>query len=409
MTSSRILAALGVTVALTAAACSSPEGPSLTQQSDVPTAEEEVTESGEAAETVETEVLGETQEQESDTETTTSSAAEAQDEPDAQPVELQNTVDTEMAEANEQAQSAMLSMSADDAQAIAAQNAMAEVNAMSEVNAMAEVNAMDESLSATETAETETVVAGEVVSRFAVAEGTVIESVSTPDEIAIILEQITGPTDNLAGQLSRLAPFPNIPSPNDTEVLDVGFGVSTVGAILTVDFETSARAEDVVEELLADLTALGERNGSVEEFEQDGGTLFTGSVGEFSFQAASDADTTTANITFQTDDLRFLDDHQVRLAGVTEASPAVSAPVFVQANVAIVDGEIAVSSVWATAEMDGDDFRETEADRVDDLGWELISDGDFLRTYSTPGQSESAEVSVLQLGDVWQQVVTFNY
>ena len=241
MTSSRILAALGVTVALTAAACSSPEGPSLTQQSDVPTAEEEVTESGEAAETVETEVLGETQEQESDTETTTSSAAEAQDEPDAQPVELQNTVDTEMAEANEQAQSAMLSMSADDAQAIAAQNAMAEVNAMSEVNAMAEVNAMDESLSATETAETETVVAGEVVSRFAVAEGTVIESVSTPDEIAIILEQITGPTDNLAGQLSRLAPFPNIPSPNDTEVLDVGFGVSTVGAILT---STSRRQQE---------------------------------------------------------------------------------------------------------------------------------------------------------------------
>ena len=59
--------------------------------------------------------------------------------------------------------------------------------------------------------------------------------------------------------------------------------------------------------------------------------------------------------------------------------------------------------------MDGDDFAETEAARVADLNWELQSDGEAQRVYTTPGASLTAEVSVIQLGELWRQAITFNY
>lgn len=386
MKASKRLAGLGLALAITATACSN-GGPTLTRQEDIPASELDIDVQSETSQSVESAVVNPDVETQAPTTTTT---APPQPPPEQAAPELaeqpQGVVESAMAGATESAESATANLTAEQAAAAAAANAMFEATA---------TQAPPPVLSSS--------------NGFAFADGTAIEPSSTPDEIAVILSEIDGPTTDLAARLSRLAPFPDIATPADSEILNVGYSASTVGALLSVDFETSADPETLVAQLRAELTALGQRNGSSGSVEEDGATVFTGSAGEYTFQAFADSDATAVNITFQTSDIDVLGEHQARFQGVTLASPAVSDALFIQASVTLLSGQTSVSSAWASTSLDGDDFLNTEADRVRTLGWELDRELDGARAYTTPGASNDVEVSVGQIGENYRQNITFNY
>ena len=104
---------------------------------------------------------------------------------------------------------------------------------------------------------------------FAVANGTAFNADTTPDEAAVMINDIVGDTSDFAAGVARLVPFPAVSIPADATVLMLAMAVNQApdGAIsqsLNLLLDTSVSTDDASSSFLQQLMALGwEVDGSV--------------------------------------------------------------------------------------------------------------------------------------------------
>ena len=257
---------------------------------------------------------------------------------------------------------------------------------------------------------------------FAAPTGTALNSSTTPDELVEILREITGPTDNFAGDASRLYPFPPFSTPAGATIFDPNIHLVPVyqGFELTVTIRMSAPdlgAREGVEVFLAESGELGwdvtdvDLDAEVVEVESDAEPEADFEVDpDFAFEYVGteyDAEELEDGTTFVRVRVKtsfFYEDVAVvqELFDGLEAASTADGEIF-RAAASHDDAGSGVSLtqlvdpiLTANGDFLGSNDPAAQADlqqRAEALGWTL--EGDIAdATFRTPGNSTSALVSV---------------
>ena len=234
---------------------------------------------------------------------------------------------------------------------------------------------------------------GDITIPLAVASGDVMNSGSGPNEVADLLDSLIGPTDDLSGELARIAvSWPPLSTLPDTEIDSVQSRIT--GQFLswrqytTVDFSTSSTPADAVLAIQTELAALlpgAPVSSSTEQL--SGRLIFSASVGDFDVRASErDLTGTRVSITLNSDagfDPDVIPPSVERLAGF---SPLAAEGEFIEVNFVI--SPVTPPEITVVHHLEG--FNESQAREVEDTVaagpvWTFLSEGSDGRRYEVAG------------------------
>ena len=200
---------------------------------------------------------------------------------------------------------------------------------------------------------------------FANPNGTTFSAETTPDEAAVMANEIAGETSDYAGALARLLPFPSLSLPADTTIATLGMGMNEFDGVitqtLTMTFDTSAPIDDVLTTFRQEAMALG---GDAE-----GSRATIGDV-DLSMFETTDEDVVKPPI-FLSAHFDNLEPEALALFdGIAAAVPAIEGGRIIGAGVRYDElGGVSVRISQATNALSGDELSDTIDQRSRDIGW----------------------------------------
>lgn len=251
---------------------------------------------------------------------------------------------------------------------------------------------------AVEPAETEpsaVAVPAESIDGFAVPDGPIFDASIGPAQLDALIEDISGPTTNLSGQIARVGPFPAVSTLPNSIIEDFSYRLtpdfsSEFPVHLTaieVKFTTSALPVDVITAYQAELAALDGSSISSGIQNNDGTDLHWARVGEYEITAQESRAVTLASIrrTHNEEhspetlsvfdgiyDLLAVDDAVVvpdrltvgRTFGNTDARVIYEMGDFTEAELLAIEADLVAAAGWTTT-RDLGSLREHEIDGVE--------------------------------------------
>lgn len=143
---------------------------------------------------------------------------------------------------------------------------------------------------------------------FASPAGPALDSSMDPREASDFLQSLLGPTDDFAGQMARVAPFPAVSTLPESEVTGVDLTVSPGGLDgvnanyrINAEVTTTATPDDAVTAYTAEISAIV--GGEVDRFtteDDDLGTVYWAEIGDWQVVAFEFRSLSTVRVSFST-------------------------------------------------------------------------------------------------------------
>jgi len=256
----------------------------------------------------------------------------------------------------------------------------------------------------------------ESVAGFAVPAGPALNGSMTPDEINALVNEITGPTDNLAGQLARIMPFAALTTLPDTEIesftywliLDPDSDQQRVRG--GVDFLTTARPEDVALSYQLELAELVGGNVSSGIQSNDDTEFHWARVGDYEVVAFESRAVTVVDVSYATSRVPTADEigafqGLIDASALDDSGPIEDLQIIAQTNFTDIEVEYFIDGATP------DDLQAIEADLIAATGWEFDREVTETTNFYNTTDHGVDKIDVTRFEwDEWGQIgVSFEY